>query len=106
VIVSGVFELLGAAGLLWRPTRRLAGLGLIALTVAVTPADIYMLRQPELFEVPSWALRVRLPIGSEGIGGVCKTTGAAWSARCGLGSPVWPLGGGHSDHRLHRHIAD
>ena len=62
VIVSGVFELIGAAGILWRPTRRMAGLGLMALTVAVTPAHIYMLQQPELFSVPIWALRVRLPI--------------------------------------------
>jgi uncharacterized membrane protein len=62
VIVSGVFELLGAAGILWRPTRRLAGLGLMALTVAVTPAHIYMLQQPELFGVPNWALWLRLPI--------------------------------------------
>jgi uncharacterized membrane protein len=62
VIVSGVFELLGAAGLLWQPTRRLAGLGLMALTVVVTPANIYMLQQPEMFEVPIWALWLRLPI--------------------------------------------
>ena len=62
VIISGVLELLGAAGLLWRPTRRMAGLGLMALTVAVTPAHIYMLQQPELFEVPMWALWLRLPI--------------------------------------------
>ena len=62
VIVSGVFELLGAAGILWRPTRRIAGLGLMALTIAVTPAHIYMLQQPDLFGVPIWALWVRLPI--------------------------------------------
>jgi uncharacterized membrane protein len=62
VIVSGVFELLGAAGVLWMPTRRMAGIGLMALTVAVTPAHIYMLQQPELFGVPIWALWVRLPI--------------------------------------------
>ena len=62
VIVSGVFELVGAAGILWRPTRRMAGLGLMALTVAVTPAHIYMLQQPELFGVPVWALWIRLPI--------------------------------------------
>ena len=29
VLVSGVFELLGAAGLLYEPTRRAAGLGLL-----------------------------------------------------------------------------
>ena len=62
VLVSGVFELLGAAGLLWRPTRRAAGWGLFALTLAVTPAHIYMLQQPELFGVPYWALVARLPI--------------------------------------------
>jgi uncharacterized membrane protein len=62
VLVSGVFELLGAAGLLWRPTRRWAGIGLFALTIAVTPAHIYMLQQPELFPMPYWALVLRLPL--------------------------------------------
>jgi uncharacterized membrane protein len=62
VIVSGVFELAGAAGLLWRPSRRLAGLGLMALTVAGTPAHIYMLQQPELFGAPIWARWLRLPM--------------------------------------------
>ena len=62
VIVSGVFELVGAVGILWQPTRRLAGLGLMALTVAVTPAHIYMLQHPELFGAPIWALWLRLPI--------------------------------------------
>ena len=63
VLVSGVFELLGAAGLLWRPTRRAAGVGLFLLTLAVTPAHFYMLQRPELFtSVPYWALVVRLPV--------------------------------------------
>jgi len=62
VLVSGVFELLGAAGLLIRSTRRLAGFGLIALTIAVTPANIYMLQRADLFQVPYWALVVRLPV--------------------------------------------
>lgn len=62
VLVSGVFELLGAAGLLWWKTRRAAGIGLILLTIAVTPAHIYMLQRPELFGVPSWALWARLPL--------------------------------------------
>ncbi len=62
VLVSGVFELLGAVGLLWRPTRRAAGLGLFFLTLAVTPAHLYMLQRPELFSFPLWALWLRLPI--------------------------------------------
>ena len=57
------FELLGALGVLWRPTRRAAGWGLIALTLAVTPANIYMLQRPDLFPaVPYWALVLRLPL--------------------------------------------
>ena len=62
VIVSGVFELLGAFGILLPSTRKAAGIGLFALTLAVTPAHIYMLQQPELFPVPLWALWLRLPI--------------------------------------------
>ena len=63
VLASGVFELLGAAGLLWPPTRRVAAWGLFALTLAVTPAHIYMLQKPELFPaVPYWALVLRLPL--------------------------------------------
>ncbi len=63
VLASGVFELLGAVGLLWPPTRRLAAWGLFALTLAVTPAHVYMLQQPELFPaVPYWALVLRLPL--------------------------------------------
>ncbi|MDB5827342.1 MAG: hypothetical protein JWQ73_1562 [Variovorax sp.] len=63
VLISGVFELLGAAGLLWQPTRRAAGIGLFLLTLAVTPAHFYMLQRPELFpSIPYWALILRLPI--------------------------------------------
>jgi uncharacterized membrane protein len=36
--------------------------GLVALTIAVTPAHIYMLERPDLFAVPYWALVLRLPL--------------------------------------------
>ena len=62
VLVSGVFELLGAFGILAPATRRAAGLGLVLLTLAVTPAHVYMLQAPELFPVPLWALWLRLPV--------------------------------------------
>lgn len=62
VLISGVFELLGAVGILVPATRRAAGVGLFLLTLAVTPAHIYMLQRPELFSVPMWALWLRLPI--------------------------------------------
>jgi uncharacterized membrane protein len=62
VLVTGFFELLGAAGLLYRPTRRAAGIGLFALTVLVTPANVYMLQRPDLFGLPIWVLIARLPL--------------------------------------------
>lgn len=61
VLLSGVFELLGAAGILIPATRRAAGIGLFLLTIAVTPANVYMLQHAELFNVPRWALIARLP---------------------------------------------
>ncbi|MGP1718043.1 MAG: DoxX family protein [Methylophilus sp.] len=63
VLVSGVFELIGALGILFTPTRRIAGWGLIVLTIAVTPANIYMWQNPGQFpEVPYWVLSLRLPL--------------------------------------------
>jgi uncharacterized membrane protein len=61
VLISGVFELLGAAGIMIPTTRRAAGIGLFLLTIAVTPANVYMLQHSELFNVPRWGLIVRLP---------------------------------------------
>ena len=62
VLASGVCELLGAAGLLYLPSRRAAGMGLFLLTLAVTPVHIYMLQYRELFKVPYWILTARLPL--------------------------------------------
>ncbi len=63
VLASGMLELLGAFGVLWRPSRRAAGWGLFALTIAVTPANVYMLQRADLFSgVPYWLLMLRLPV--------------------------------------------
>lgn len=43
VLVSGVFEILGGIGVLLPATRVAAGWGLIALLVAVFPANVQML---------------------------------------------------------------
>ena len=61
VAISGVFEILGALGLLFQRTRRMAGIGLFVLTLAVSPANIYMSLNPELFpDVSDLALTLRL----------------------------------------------
>jgi uncharacterized membrane protein len=62
VWVSGIFELLGAVGLLFATTRRAAGVGLFVLTICVSPVHFYMLQRPDLFDVPYWALVLRLPL--------------------------------------------
>ncbi len=61
VLISGVFELLGAFGLLFRRTRAAAGWGLLALTAAVTPANINMWQHAANYPaIPFWALTLRL----------------------------------------------
>ena len=63
VAISGVFEIIGAVGLLFQRTRRMAGIGLFVLTLAVSPANIYMSLNPELFpDVSDLALTLRLVI--------------------------------------------
>jgi len=79
VLVSGVCELVGALGLLYAPTRRAAGWGLFALTLAVTPVHIYMLQRPELFAVPYWALLLRLPLQAALLAVIVWSTTAAVS---------------------------
>ena len=62
VLISGVAELVGAAGL-WSPrTRPWAGWWLIALTIAVTPANVHMLQTADQWPAPYWLLVLRLPL--------------------------------------------
>ncbi len=62
VIISGVFELLGAIGILIPQTRLWAGYGLIALIIAVYPANINMALHPEKYpDLSVLFLYIRLP---------------------------------------------
>ena len=61
VYVSGAFEIVLALIIIWPVTRSLAGWGLIALTLAVTPANVHMWLNPDQFpDVSETMLSVRL----------------------------------------------
>jgi uncharacterized membrane protein len=65
VQISGVAEILGGVGVLPGPTRRLSGVGLLALLVAVFPANVYMALWPEQAgagRIPRALLWARLPL--------------------------------------------
>lgn len=64
VQISGICEILGGIGLLFRKTRRFSGIGLIALLVAVFPANVQMALHPELYAniASAQVLWVRLPL--------------------------------------------
>jgi uncharacterized membrane protein len=63
VYLSGAAEILGGLGLLIPPMRRSAALGLVALLIAVFPANLYMATNPMeagAGALPKWALWGRL----------------------------------------------
>lgn len=63
VYISGFFEILGGVGILVPKLRTTAGWGLIALLIAVFPANIHMAMNPEQFpDLSPTALYIRLPI--------------------------------------------
>lgn len=64
VAISGAAELAGALGLLIPRVRRPAAWGLVALLVAVFPANITMAVEHERLapDVPMWLLWARLPL--------------------------------------------
>lgn len=64
VAISGACEILGGIGVLWPRTRRLAGIGLISLLIAVFPANIEMAQHPQRYAdiATAAALYVRLPL--------------------------------------------
>ncbi len=64
VAISGACEVLGGLGILFPATRRIAGFGLIALLIAVFPANVQMAMHPELYRDlgAPLAFLIRLPI--------------------------------------------
>lgn len=63
VYISAVFEILGAVGILIPRFRVWAGNGLIVLTLCVSPANVHMWLNPELFpDVTPAFLSTRLVI--------------------------------------------
>ncbi|MDO4263117.1 MAG: hypothetical protein Q4C67_02860 [Deinococcus sp.] len=62
-LISGAAEVAGGLGLLHPATRPAARVGLLALVVAVYPANIYMALNAERFRpVPPWVSWARLPL--------------------------------------------
>jgi uncharacterized membrane protein len=65
VMISGFFEILGGVGLLVPRVRQEASYGLVALYVAVFPANVNMAMhdiQPDGIHVPAALLWARLPL--------------------------------------------
>ena len=63
VLLSGAFEVLLGVGVVVPATRTLAAYGVIALLLAVFPANVQMFREPEKWaKVPRWLLVLRLPL--------------------------------------------
>ena len=63
IIVSGVAEIAGGLGILIAGMRQLAGWGLIALLVAVFPANVQVaLHGWPGVTIPQWTLWARLPL--------------------------------------------
>jgi uncharacterized membrane protein len=63
VAVSGLAEIAGGLGVLLGRTRRMAAWGLIALLLAVFPANLHVaLHGWPGTDIPGWVLWVRLPL--------------------------------------------
>jgi uncharacterized membrane protein len=63
VLVSGVFEILGGAGLQVPRARRAASIGLVLLYVAVFPANLNMIFDAHASHgIAPWLLWARLPL--------------------------------------------
>ena len=63
IYISGAFEILLGLLVIPQKTRKLAGWGLIALLIAVFPANLHLALHPDIFPaIPVWADWARLPL--------------------------------------------
>lgn len=63
VYASGIAEMAGALAAMHPRTRRAGGWLLLATLIAVFPANIFMVLDPDRFpSIPRWALLARLPL--------------------------------------------
>lgn len=86
VLLSGVFEVAGGVGMLLKRTRPLAALGLVALLLAVLPANIHEARAntaSHVLPMPDWYFWLRIPFQAVYVawvawaGGLWRTFGRA-----------------------------
>lgn len=57
VTITGLCEIAGGLGLLWEPTRFIAGIALVLFLIAVFPANVHAAEHPERFgaaAIPFW----------------------------------------------------
>jgi uncharacterized membrane protein len=84
VLISGAAEMAGGLGVLVPVSlvRRAAAWGLVALLIAVLPANIKMALHPAAFPgIPEWALWARLPLQLPLIYWACRYTGVKEALR-------------------------
>lgn len=73
--LSGAAEVAGGLGLLLPATRRWAAWGLLALLLAVFPANVYMLQIHAQLHLPAWVAWARLPLQPLLLWGVWRVAG-------------------------------
>ncbi len=84
VFVSGAVEFAAGAGLLWQPTRSLAAWTIMALLVAVFPANLYMAAA----NIQSEGFQVRP--GRRGVACRCSRSSCTGRGRSVAGDGVLP----------------
>ena len=79
VLISGAAEIAGGVGALSARTRPLARWWMVALLIAISPANVHMAMHPDqikgLPKVPRWALWARLPLQAVFIAWAWHATG-------------------------------